>query len=231
MLGKTINTFKCQLFLFNYTQWKHHLEDSDGAFMTFVTIITNHVSEIMSSEGKVTKQWFLKPWMANKINGQLWGSSTTFAIYTFIYLFFVFSSPKLQQHIWSKCLFVSWWFREKLGPLWRLMKLLGCWRRCVPIILVSLLALSTSLYSQIQKWHQWTVLCTATNAPEYLKELKVGTSSLMRPNCLLGEDEWSFGTMSRKRFQRSCHLWFSHILWKSALECSYKKIVGINWIY
>lgn len=88
MLGKTINTFKCQLFLFNYTQWKHRLEDSDGAFMTFVTIITNHVSEIMSSEGKVTKQWFLKPWMANKINGQLWGSSTTFAIYTFIYLFF-----------------------------------------------------------------------------------------------------------------------------------------------
>lgn len=44
-----------QVFLFNNAERKHRLEDSEGAFMTFVSIITNHVSEIMSSEGKATK--------------------------------------------------------------------------------------------------------------------------------------------------------------------------------
>lgn len=56
--------------------------------MTFVTIVTNRVSEIMRSEARVTKGCLLKAGVGSKINGQLCGSSTSFAIYAFIYLFF-----------------------------------------------------------------------------------------------------------------------------------------------
>lgn len=45
-IEKKISTSKCQLFLFNNTEWKHRLDDNKGAFPS---IITNHISEIMSS--------------------------------------------------------------------------------------------------------------------------------------------------------------------------------------
>lgn len=55
MIAAILKNQHIQVFLFNHTERKHHLEDSKGAFMTFVGIIINRVSEIMSNDGKVTK--------------------------------------------------------------------------------------------------------------------------------------------------------------------------------
>lgn len=141
------------------------------------------------------------------------------------------SSLKLQQHIWANVYFWVDGFREKTGSSAEINK--ASWvleTFCAHYIgvlprLEHFTLQSNSEVAPVNKQG------TATNAAEYLKALQVATSSLMRPSCRLGEDEWSFAVMSTKRFQPSCHLCFSHFQWKSALECSYKKIVGINWIY
>lgn len=185
----------------------------------------------MNSEGKVTKEWLLTPWLANKVNGQLRGSSTTFAVYTFIYLFLClwFFCEAAATHM-NKCLFMSWWVQGETGSSVEINEAPWELETCAHYIgvlprLEHFTLQSNSEVAPVNKQG------TATNAPECLKALEVATSSLMRPSCRLGEDEWSFAAMSTKRFQRSCHPCFSHFQWKSALEYSYKKIVGINWIY
>lgn len=188
----------------------------------------------MSSEGGVTKGWLLKPWLANKINGQLWGSSATFSCLHFYLLAFFLClwlfSEAAAAHM-SQRLFLSWWVQGETGSSaeineasWVLETFCAHYIGVLPRLEHFTLQ-SNSEVAPVNKQG------TATNAAEYLKALQVATSSLMRPPCRLGEDEWSFAAMSTKRFQPSCHLCFSHFQWKSALECSYKKIVGINWIY
>lgn len=67
----------------------------------------------MSSEGKVTKRRLLKPWMTI-LKGSF--EAQPLLVLLFWGVFFVSdSSLKMQQHRWSKCVFMSWWVQPETG--------------------------------------------------------------------------------------------------------------------